>query len=104
MALPAKVTGYRFLDKDPVIDVYRTARERTGMTFAQIALKSGVTEATLRAWDYGATKRPQHLTLRFAMDAMGYKETWVNGEGRPLAANYRRSAQVITLPKKKQRA
>lgn len=93
MALPKNVTGYRFLDKDPSIDLFRDAMRRSKMTYKDIALASGVSESTLRAWDLGNVKKPQHLTLRFAMSAMGFREIFVNKEGDVLEARYTKEAQ-----------
>ena len=89
MPLPKSVTGYRFLDKDPAIDTFREAMRKSGLTFQQIALTSGVTAATLRKWDKGTTLKPQHLTLRFAMSACGFEEVWIDKEGNKLKPDFK---------------
>lgn len=92
MPLPKNVTGYRFLDKDPCVDLFRSAMDRTGMTFQQISEKGGPAVETMRAWDLGTTKRPQHLTFRFAMSAMGFSEVYVDKDGGRLDARYTKEA------------
>ena len=90
MPLPKSITGYRWLDKDPVIDVFREAMRKSGLSYDDIASKSGVRPGTLRRWDKGDTKKPQHLTLRFAMEACGYREAWLGPDRKAIFANYRR--------------
>jgi hypothetical protein len=85
-------SGYRFIEKDPVIDLYREARRKSGMSAAQVYESGGATVTTQRGWDYGNVKRPQHITLRFSMAAMGFTEQWVNGDGTVLKSSYRQSA------------
>ena len=103
MALPKNVLGYRWLTKDPIVDVFRRAKEISGLTFAEIALKSGVTEGTLRKWDYGTTKRPQHLTMRFALEACGFREVWrrIDGkDGEYLTVSYDKDSAGIAQLRK----
>lgn len=88
-----KLTGYRFLSKDPVIDLWRTAKEQSKLSFEEIAAKSGITKNTLMRWDFGETRRPQHITLRFAMSACGYEEVFQGADGKVLKSSY-------ALPKK----
>src|SRR6185437_5874266 len=80
--------GYRFKDKDPAIDAFRAALERSGLSLAQVSTRSNVSLTTLYNWDYGKTKKPQHATLSAAMEACGYKEVWMNGE-HSLTINYK---------------
>lgn len=72
----AASTGYCFLDKDPIIDLWRSAFVKSGMTYVEVSRISGITVGTLKKWDYGETRRPQHLTLAFAFRALGYTEHW----------------------------
>lgn len=92
MSLPKNVTGYRFIDKDPWIDLFRTARQKTGMSFAEIFEKGGPTVETLRRWESGTTRRPLGITRRFAMAAMGYEEVYIDREGNTLRARYTKEA------------
>ena len=66
---------YRFKHKDPIIDVVRTVVHDSGLTYVQIANKSGVTTNTLRNWFFGGTKRPQHATIAAVVHACGYTIT-----------------------------
>ena len=92
------LTGYRFLTKNPVIDLYRTARERSGKSIEKIAEESGVTVQTLKKWEYGETRTPRHITIRFAMYAAGYDETWHNPQtGDTLIANYAKPNRPQTM-------
>lgn len=70
--------GYRFIDKDPVIDLFREAVRRSGLKVSQIAKQSRVTPTTLHSWLGGKTRRPQHATLRAALNACGYNEQFIN--------------------------
>ncbi len=68
----AKVYGsYRFIDKDLIIDVWRTARSDSKKTYAQIEADGGPTAGTLRSWDIGGVKRPQFCTVAAAARAIG---------------------------------
>lgn len=81
--------GYRFLTRDPMIDVYRTAREQSGKSIEDVARVSGITVQTLKRWEFGDTRKPQHVTMRFAMDACGFQEEWVDQRtGATLSASY----------------
>lgn len=64
--------SYSFTDKDPVIDVLRTAVADTGLTYEQIEELSDVKAATLKSWFHGRTKRPQHATIMAVTRAIGY--------------------------------
>ena len=64
-------TTYNFVDKDPIIDVIRTAMDDSKVTIAYIANSSGVSDACIRAWLYGKTKRPQHASIRAVLKALG---------------------------------
>lgn len=69
------MSDYRFVDKDPVLDVIRTAMQRTGnMSPEQInkvAYDSGVSPATIHNWMHGDTRRPLSITTRFVLEALG---------------------------------
>lgn len=82
------VLGYRFLAQDPALDLFREAKRRSGKSFEEISEASGVTSGTLRKWEYGDVRKPQHITLRFAMEACGFEEVFVNAAGERLSANY----------------
>jgi len=84
------ITGYRFLDKDPIVDIYREAKRKSGLDEKDIHEMGGPTVSTLRAWDKGKTKKPQRLSTTFAMMALGYHEEWVhNGTGDVLKPRFK---------------
>jgi transcriptional regulator with XRE-family HTH domain len=64
---------YRFIDKDPILDIVRTEVQRSGKTSKFISERSGVSVATLNAWFKGKTRRPQHITVKYVLDAIGCK-------------------------------
>jgi hypothetical protein len=83
------LTGYRFLQKDPIIDLYREAKRRSGMKELEISAICGVTLQTLRNWDFGKTRKPQHLTVRFALAALGIEEQYIDTKtGAVIQATY----------------
>jgi transcriptional regulator with XRE-family HTH domain len=63
--------SYVFLDKDPVIDVVRTAMQDAKAKSAKIARDSGVSPTTLANWFHGPTKRPQFATVAAVASALG---------------------------------
>lgn len=87
--MPRQLLGYRWLTRDPIIDVYRAAREKSGLSLEQVAAASGVSIGTLHKWEFGDTRKPQHVTMTFAMSACGYEETWTNPRtNESLSASY----------------
>ena len=71
-------TGYRFVDKDPIIDAIRFAIKETGMKSSEIALLANVSKTTLYNYDYGKVRKPQHATARSVLNACGFEELWVS--------------------------
>ena len=63
--------SYLFVDKDPVIDAFRTARSDTKSSFQDIRDAGGPTVGTMRNWESGGVKRPQFATVAAATKAMG---------------------------------
>jgi transcriptional regulator with XRE-family HTH domain len=82
------IGSYQWIDKDPILDFFKSARETSGMSFEEIAEHSGVSKQTLRNWDFGSTRKPQRLTMRAAMEAMGFTEQWISSEGQRLEVVY----------------
>lgn len=66
---------YRFIDKDPIIDVIRTAMQRRGNISPEqinrIAYDAGIHPGTLNNWLNGETRRPLSITTRFVLEALG---------------------------------
>ena len=55
--------SYVFKDKDPVIDILRTAVQDSGKSYTDINADSGVAVGTMASWFGGAVKRPQFATV-----------------------------------------
>jgi hypothetical protein len=74
---------YRYIDKNPVIDVMRTALQDVGLGVEKKRLRiaseiSGISHSCLDAMFHGITRNPQHRTVAGLMTAIGYKEEWVS--------------------------
>lgn len=79
---------YRWVNKDPIIDMLRTEAQRVGNiaghqnnVLPRIAHDAGIGEGTLRNWFFGETKRPQNITTRFVLEALGIKTQYVRADG-----------------------
>lgn len=68
----ASNTGYRWRDRDPILDLINGLVKESGMSFEQISNRCGVSKSTLRNWDVGKTMRPQAVTVKFVLNAIGY--------------------------------
>jgi len=64
--------SYNFRNKDPVIDLLRTAIKDSGDSHAEVADASGVSAQTLYNWFSGTTKRPQFATVQAVARSIGY--------------------------------
>ena len=62
---------YRFMDKDPVIDIVRTMVDDARASYKTIRDNSGVSTTTLRGWFYGKTRRPQFATVQAVAHSLG---------------------------------
>lgn len=87
---------YRFLrkEKDPIIDLMRTEAQRQGMRgeiakgqIMRLSRISGVSDSAIRAWFYGDTLRPQSLSSRFVMAALGITVKYFGVDGREIGHN-----------------
>jgi hypothetical protein len=63
--------SYVFKDKDPVIDILRTAVQDSGKSYTDINADSGVAASTMANWFGGAVKRPQFATVNAVARALG---------------------------------
>jgi len=76
---------YRFIDKDPVIDVIRTEMQRYGNLhhgqIAKLSYESGVSHSTIYNWLNGDVRRPQSLSTRFVLEALGIEIKYVREDG-----------------------
>lgn len=63
--------SYNFVDKDPIVDVCRTAVFSNGGGPSKVAKDSNVSPTTLYGWFNGKTKRPQFATVAAVLLACG---------------------------------
>lgn len=94
---PKRYSAYLFVDKDPVIDAFRTVVQDElgsvkGKALAQIARDGGANAATLRNWFHGDTRRPQNAGIEASARALGYHRPFVkmNGDGRTIVVGAKR--------------
>jgi transcriptional regulator with XRE-family HTH domain len=76
---PAKTV--RGLTRDPLLEKTLTLIENEEVTVSFIANKSGLSGSTLRNWMKGKTRRPQSVSLQFALNTIGY-ELGIKKKGR----------------------
>ena len=76
--------SYMFREKDPIIGAIRTAMSDAHVTYTTVAAESGVSAATIRNWDSGDTKRPQHATVAAVGRALGKKGVLWSANGPKL--------------------
>lgn len=92
---------YRFIDKDPVIDVIRTEAARYGnlglQQLQKLSYESGVSVSTLRNWFEGATRKPLSISTRFVLEALGVKINYVREDGTTI-----RQPKMQMIPKAEQ--
>lgn len=78
-----RYSAYNFVQKDPAIDELRTILQDQnggkldGSLFRKVRDNGGPTEACLRGWFMGKTRRPFSDSLEAAGRAMGVKRKWV---------------------------
>lgn len=64
--------SYNFRNKDPVIDILRTAIKDGGHEWSDISDDSGVSVQTLYNWFNGGVRRPQFATVQAVARSIGY--------------------------------
>lgn len=72
LAHVSRDVGYRFVEQDPVLAEVSRIITESGKSLEWISNKCGVTSGTLRKWMNGSVKRPQHITVKFVLKALGY--------------------------------
>lgn len=77
---PKIYDSYNFIEKDPIIFEIERLIDESGVSFAHIERRSGVTPTTLRNWFQGKTKRPMHCTIRAVLRCIGYDYAIVKRE------------------------
>lgn len=82
-----KTADYRFIDKDPAIDVVRTAYYDAGVSIDSVAAEARVSRTTIYNWLYGRVRRPQRWTVERVLGALGVEVVYLKGgrrfEARP---------------------
>lgn len=80
---------YRFIDKDPVVDLLRTLLEGRlpRGTINRLAADAHLSPGTIMKLFYGDTKRPQNFTVDNLLRAMGYERQLVRFETRVIVNN-----------------
>lgn len=68
--------SYRFLTKDPIIDLTRTVVQDSGYSYAEISHASGVSANTMYNWFHGKTRRPQFATIEAVGRACSQTLVW----------------------------
>ncbi len=76
-----KQLGYRFIDKDPVLDmviaqILKSGRSPEWIERETEKLGRKVSAAAVIGWLYGGTKRPQNYTIESVMLALGVRRDW----------------------------
>jgi hypothetical protein len=72
---------------DPVLATFFNELDRQGLSLQYVAQKSGIALGTLYKWrktangERGGTKRPQHLTVQFALQCVGIRIQLVRADG-----------------------
>lgn len=61
-----------YIHRDPDLQRVLEAQRECGKSWAKISHESGVSRSTFTNWASGKTRRPQHLTMKFALQSMGY--------------------------------
>lgn len=74
----ARRKAYRFIAKDPIMDVIASVIDGSGMNPHQIALRANglVSPTTIYNWGYGKVRRPTHSCLAAVMESCSYREVW----------------------------
>jgi hypothetical protein len=102
---------YRFIDKDPIIDVIRTAFQKKGnLSHAQIlkvSYDSGVSASAIDGWLFGDVRRPWSLSTRMVLEALGVEIGYTFDDGTtldpPKPKLISKAAQQVILKKDEQR-
>ncbi len=66
--------NYVFIDKDPIIDLARTAVDDADLSYQEVHARSNVSTTTLYNWFNGKTRRPQFATVASVLLSCGVKD------------------------------
>lgn len=73
--------GYRFTDRDPVMDFITKDITDSGWPLTYVAERSGVSRACLANWQNGKTKHPQNMTVEAVLKALGWSRNIIRSKG-----------------------
>jgi len=86
----AKPEGYRWIDKDPIIDEMLALAKQDGRPLASLAHRSYLSPTTIYNWDHGKTRRPNHHSVHSFLRAMGYELKIVKSDKKLLINRWRK--------------
>jgi transcriptional regulator with XRE-family HTH domain len=78
--------SYNFRDKNPVVDVLRTAMRKLGWNHKRLSDETGISRTTIKAIFSGPTKDPRHGTICRLAIALGQSNMRLVPEARTAAA------------------
>jgi hypothetical protein len=80
----ARDRGYRFRDRDPVLEDVTQMITDSGLSLYEISRKTAaigpwarVAASTLARWMDGHTRKPQNFTIAWVTFVLGYERRWV---------------------------
>ena len=68
--------SYNFIDKSPIVDQLSEWVRQSGMTYKELALRAGISAATINRLFMGVTMRPQARTYNALGRVFGKKLVW----------------------------
>lgn len=89
-------TGYRFIGKDPIIELAVARWRMSGLSVRRIAALSHVAPSTIHNLDTGKTRQPRHLTMAWMLDALGVKVLYRTHDNDGTPREYR--VKVLDRP------
>lgn len=81
MANTRVLRTYRFIDKNPVIDIIRTAIQDEGLIkkLQVVADLASLSRTTIPGWIHGDVRDPRHSSIMAVMTSLGYESEWKKG-------------------------
>ncbi len=76
--------GYRWIDRDPVLETMLALARKDGRSLTAIAVDAYLSPSTPLNWNKGRVRRPQHISTQFFLRAMGYEMKIVKAENLPV--------------------
>lgn len=81
MANTRVLRTYRYIDKNPVIDIIRTAIQDEGLIkkLPIVADLASLSRTTVPNWIHGDVRDPRHSSIMAVMTSLGYEFEWKKG-------------------------